>query len=194
MWIPSDCQEIGKIDPEILNPVIDLFNRTDWNYHGYRRFDYPLLKERKGLVLPFIVYKFDHSFYTKEQVELIKAVEPVVEQVLRLFPGYIKVRGEITNLLPGVELGLHIDPAWFHKHSKRIHVPIITNQDCYHMFEDRKVHLEFSKIYEINNRIRHSAVNGGSTNRVHLILDLLDENLYNQIDRKLHILLGSSDG
>ena len=34
-------------------------------------------------------------------------------------------------------------------------------------------------IYEINNRIIHSAFNNGMTNRVHVILDIMDLNRYN---------------
>jgi hypothetical protein len=34
--------------------------------------------------------------------------------------------------------------------------------------------------YEVNNRVLHSFWNNGTTGRVHVVLDILDKNLYNQ--------------
>lgn len=186
--MPVDFKEIGKIDPEILNPVIELFDTINWNDFSYRRPE-PKLRAGKLLALPYLLYKYDHPVYTEEQQMIIKAVEPVVDEIIKLFPGYVKVRGEIATLLPGVELPLHTDIVWFHKYCRRIHIPIITNKDCYQQFENRTSHLEFAKIYEINNRIMHGAGNLGNSQRIHLILDLLSDNIYNIIDKKVYQLM-----
>ena len=185
-----DFKEIGKVDPEILNPVIELFNTINWDTFSYKRHE-SKLKAGKLLALPYIVYKYDHPFYTEEQKTLIEAIEPVVDEIVKLFPGYVKVRGEIATLLPGVDLPLHTDIVWFHKYSRRIHVPIITNEHCCQKFEDRTFHLEFAKIYEINNRIMHGASNQGKNHRIHLILDLLNEDIYNIIDKKLYQIMSA---
>ena len=81
-------------------------------------------------------------------------------------------------LPPGVTLGWHRDPMWFHENCKRIHVPIISNPDCFQLWKGERHHLEIGKMYEINNRRRHSAINGGSTSRVHIILDLCDDDIW----------------
>lgn len=54
--------------------------------------------------------------------------------------------------------------------SPRIHIPLITNPDSYIVFKDGKVeHLEAGKVYWIDTRETHTAINGGDHARLHLV-------------------------
>lgn len=182
MWTPYDYKEIGQIDEALMAPVKDLLEKNNWTGKEYDRYE-PTLLGGKLVAFPWIIVQPHQLRYTPVQKTLLDAVAPIVDEVMKLFPGYVKVRGELATLLPGVKVKLHYDDRWFHENCRRIHVPIVTNEDCQQIFEDRSFRLEYSKIYEINNRILHSAANNGNAHRVHLILDLLDETLYNSINR-----------
>lgn len=54
--------------------------------------------------------------------------------------------------------------------TKRIHIPIITNDQCYFLFPNAKlIHLEEGHIYEVDTRNMHSFCNFSNTPRLHFI-------------------------
>ena len=172
MLIDQDVKIIGQVDSVLIENIQELINTVNWFDSKFNRHEESLIEGRL-CTLPYPIRNQEQQTYSADQEELINAVFPIINQVSNYFPELVKVRGEIVNLFPGKKLGLHKDIYWFHKHSRRIHIPLCTNVDCYQIFEDRKQHLEVGTIYEINNRIMHSACNCGNTNRVHIILDLM---------------------
>lgn len=187
MWIPCDYKRLGAIDPSITQPAKDLLAIGNWEGIEYNRKE-PPLKDGKLIALPYLIYNPVNLLYTSYQRKVVFTFEPVVNEVMKLFPNYIKVRGEIATLLPNTSLTLHYDKQRFHEYSRRIHIPITTNDRCQQIFEDRIYHLEENAVYEINNRTMHSAANFGTTARTHLILDLLEESQYNSINKSIKIL------
>ena len=177
MKIEGDTKFIGTIDDSILQPLREKCFIVDWMHDKFSRHE-PVLSTGRLCTLPYFLRRPEQRTYNTEQEELIEVALPIVDEVLTHFPDLVPIRGEIVNLLPGRELTLHVDVFWFHKHSKRIHVPIYTNIDCVQIFEDREIHLSVGNIYEINNRILHSARNNGKEPRFHLILDLIDKENY----------------
>jgi hypothetical protein len=177
MHITEDYKELGRVQEDLMKPVTKILEESDWTGPEYDRNE-ASLQGGKLLVLPYII-PLKKTTYTGAQVKLLQTVSPIVDQVMQYFPDYIKIRGEVATLLPGVKVRLHYDDRWFHENCRRIHVPLVTNDLCEQHFEDRKYHLEYCKIYEINNRMLHGAANYGNSVRIHLILDILERSLYN---------------
>lgn len=174
MFVENDVKFIAFIEHLLIEPIAEVCLRADWDNQKYNRYEETLVEGRL-CTLPYAIRREEHRTYTEDQLEIISSVQPIIDEIAKIFPYLIKVRGEVVNLLPNRQLDLHIDNYWFHEHSKRIHVPIITNDRCYQIFEDREVHLDVGSIYEINNRILHSAYNKGNTARIHLIVDLMSQ-------------------
>jgi hypothetical protein len=185
MFIDQDIKIVGKIDFLKIQRALETILGIDWNDKKFDRPEPPLVGGRL-CTLPYLIRNPEQKVYTKEQSELIKSVMPVVRDAVKLFPDYVPIRGEVVNLLPKKSLDLHIDTYWFHKHSKRVHVPLYTNDDSVQIFENRNYHLNIGYAYEINNRIMHSAANNGQTPRIHIILDLL-------LRKKLKNLIKNND-
>lgn len=53
--------------------------------------------------------------------------------------------------------------------TKRVHIPLITNPDCFMMIDDKVHYLEPGKIYLTDTTKRHTAVNASETYRVHIV-------------------------
>lgn len=53
--------------------------------------------------------------------------------------------------------------------TKRVHIPLITNPDCFMMIDDQVHYLQPGKIYLTDTTKRHTAVNASSTYRVHIV-------------------------
>ena len=61
---------------------------------------------------------------------------------------------------------VHEDPGL------RLHLPIITNPDCFFCFESQGFHYLPAKgrLYCTNTLLRHTVVNGGKSERIHLVI------------------------
>ena len=61
-------------------------------------------------------------------------------------------------------------------YSHRIHVPIITNNECIFTVNNEKVPMDIGYAIEINNLLPHSVNNKSATkDRVHLIFDIKED-------------------
>lgn len=178
MFFDGDLKEITKIPNDILKNLTKEVITIDWDIPDFDRQEITLVEGRLCL-LPFLISKPDQLTITASRKKIWSAASPIIDFIKDTIPDGKIIRGEVVNLIPDRSLTPHIDVYWFHRESRRIHIPITTNNQCFLTFEDRQYHLAVGSIYEINNRILHSAFNNGPTNRVHVILDIMDSNLYN---------------
>ena len=81
----------------------------------------------------------------------------------RIMEKYGMKRTRIMKSNPKTCLSMHQDLT------KRIHIPLITNEKCFMAIEDRNYYLEPGKIYLTNTTLRHTAVNASDTYRVHIV-------------------------
>jgi len=56
-----------------------------------------------------------------------------------------------------------------HDDTPRIHIPIITNPDCFMVLDKTIITMEVGKAYAVNTRYPHTAINAGKKDRIHLI-------------------------
>jgi hypothetical protein len=181
MLLDKDVILLGKINDEQLKKSIDALERIDWMESKYDRFkwDIPLLAGRQ-FMFPYLLgpnkrqYEGDEKYLVDTFMSLSSFIRDII------FPGCEIIRGEIAGLGADKEVLPHKDHRWFHKHSKRIHVPLVTNEGCFNIFEGREHHLDEGNIYEINNLVSHSAKNVGKSLRFHLIIDIISPELYKE--------------
>ena len=183
MLLDCDFKVYSIIKDGLIKKFKKLCIDADWSREEYNRYDNNLTTG-KLITLPYIISNVNKNNNSNERQELIDAAQLIANEVIRFFPNHTIVRGEIATILPGTCLKMHEDGFWFHKKSKRIHVPIYTNDNCKQIIEQRFYHFNEGTVYELNNRIKHSAINSGETPRTHLILDILSnieipENLSN---------------
>lgn len=90
------------------------------------------------------------------------------------------VRSLLASMPPNVEIPVHHDTGLWVKHTHRIHVPIITNEDvmfCVGPNEDNMKSYSFDegRIVELNNQAKHYVINRWTQHRVHLIFDYVED-------------------
>ena len=100
---------------------------------------------------------------------------PVIHAVCQHFPcDCIASEVVLSRMMPGQSHGYHVDRQntdWL----TRVHVPLLTNDRSWLMFEDNGEKLKFAvgSAYTFNAERRHAFANEGETPRVHLIFDVL---------------------
>jgi hypothetical protein len=79
----------------------------------------------------------------------------------------------LINLPKNKKILPHIDSGNEHFFkTKRIHVPITTNDKCNFIVGDEIVQMKQGEIWEIDNANKvHSVINNGDTDRIHLLID-----------------------
>lgn len=127
-----------------------------------------------------IVFRFIESFQTHEKHFALPLwdqwkdlIIPVIEEATIPY-GYSSAetpRVMLARLKAGGKIAQHIDGAPAAQFPHKIHVPLFTNEDCFFFVDGRRVHMPLGEAYEVNNNIMHSAVNGGATDRIHLIFE-----------------------
>ena len=130
MLIDVNYRTLSEIPKKLLKPIVDACKKAQWTDGNYDRFEKPLA-DGKLIEFPFPIAKREQN-YTEEQRAILQACRPLLEWILSQpqFANYKWIRGEVATLVPGVELGWHRDPQWFHDRCVRLHVPIITNKRC----------------------------------------------------------------
>lgn len=100
---------------------------------------------------------------------------PIVAAVLLAVDGARAAKEICLNKIePGWGHNLHVDGARWAGWITRVHVPLMTNPDCWHLFESEgvKVHMEAGGAYSFDTEARHAFGNDGNTPRVHLLFDV----------------------
>lgn len=89
------------------------------------------------------------------------------------------MRALLVKLNVGGSIPPHVDTVGFSLVvCRRIHIPLQTNNECYFTVGTDKRNLKLGEVWEINNdKQMHSVVNFGTTDRIHLIVDWVEESL-----------------
>lgn len=182
MRLEKKCGIITAVPYEILLPIIDICHKINWTNGTYQRpgkeLHISMVNQQKFLRFPKFPISNPTKIYTDEQKQLLATTDKLLDWILSLpqFQGYQFIQGQISTLMPNEQTEWHIDHCWFHTHGNRLHIPIITNDGCEHLWENQtSYHLEVGYLYELNNRVIHTARNRGNTLRTHIILDVIPE-------------------
>jgi hypothetical protein len=115
--------------------------------------------------------------------------QDIFETVESLCPSFDIFYAEINYIKPGEGIKPHKDNGdgvtgrhWYLGASKRIHVPIITNELAIMYCNNQSKHLPVGTVYEFHNNLNHYVVNDGDTPRVHLVIDLVPTEYRHDLD------------
>jgi len=101
----------------------------------------------------------------------------------------VVVQADIARMRPTTgDTWLHNDTRYNQRYARRYNIAISTNTDCwlYHHSYDlnnggMRDHINEGEMWELNNKIVHTAVNYGTTWRTHLIIDVMPQNYYDRM-------------
>lgn len=117
----------------------------------------------------------------KPQCEYLASLTGIADPVI--------VQADIARMPPAIgDTLMHTDTRYNQRYSRRYNIAISTNTDCwlYHFSYDlnnggMRDHIDEGEMWELNNKITHTAVNYGNTWRTHLIIDVMPRNYYDRM-------------
>jgi hypothetical protein len=178
----------GEINIDNILKIIEV-NNLDWDEFTDRQKRLTAVHSQTKTI-PII---FDKSFdfdsfkiiptnhYTLFQEEISKLENKINSNTNE--DGKI-IRAILVNLPSGKSIPIHKDYGQTLVFCRRIHIPIQTNENCFFTVGDDKRNLKLGELWEINNdKKEHSVENLGETDRIHLIVDWIENSLFEKYDR-----------
>lgn len=174
---------LGKID---VNPIIKIISDNNLSWDEYTVRQNKLGTEHLHTkTIPVIFdksFNFNHfkiiptNHYPLFQDEINK-IEDVIKSNLGE-DGKI-MRALLVKLTAGKSIRPHVDVVGKSLVlGRRIHIPIETNDDCFFTVGDDRRNLKIGELWEINNdKKEHSVQNLGETDRIHFIVDWVEQSL-----------------
>lgn len=180
----------GKIDVEPIIKIIN-DNNLDWDAYTERQNKWGT-EHLHTKTIPIIFDKsfdFNHlKIIPAEHYHLFVDELSKIEEQVKLNTGENGkiMRAILVKLTAGKSIRPHVDMVGFSLVvCRRIHIPIQTNDECYFTVGDDKRNLKLGELWEINNdKKMHSVENFGDTDRIHLIVDWVEESLLEKYDRQ----------
>lgn len=173
---------LGHVPKDLCDNIRSQLADIDWSDRTYGRTEITL-KQGRVIEMPYHVTNFHTLDIGSPLAQAIAALVSWIQQQ-HLTQSFLPIRCEIASLPPGTGLELHRDQAWFHSHSRRMHVPLITNQRCWHSStidgDEQVYHMSADVLYELNNIDMHTAVNDGEEHRIHVIADFMPLDFFQQ--------------
>jgi len=177
MFLTTDFTHLGSVPQEVIANLQELALSLDWSKKDFDRNE---ILTTRIVRVPYGIRQERPQELTYDVQRVLDEFKTVDQWMHTLYPDHTFIKCEIACLMPGDKLLFHVDPCWWHEHSHRIHVPIISNPDCFWCIEDREHYFDVGQYYEVNNRIYHTYCNRGDTFRLHLIFDIIENSKYQQ--------------
>ncbi len=176
MNVNESFKYYGHYDISNILIILDS-NKVDWNEFTLRQ------KACTDMVnTQTIKIVYDNDFFSTNFNPVFTKNYPYFEEDLNNIceiikqktnsPGFL-LRAILTKLYKKSNIPTHVDNANnTFKFSRRIHVPIITNEKCIFKVGEESINMKVGEIWEMNNdKLPHSVINDGDEDRVHLIID-----------------------
>ena len=168
---------IGKIKVNSFKDKINNFNNKLWDSFDFRQKTFEVHKETKTIPLIFDTdFRLSNPTYLN-QYETFKDEFKIINNKLKKIygKGFI-IRAILVLLKSNSKINKHIDTGKSLSICHRVHIPIITNKEVLFEIDNEIKNLKEGEMWEINNSEKlHSVINNSNTNRIHLIVDWIND-------------------
>jgi hypothetical protein len=169
---------LGTFNTENIQNKLKTLTNDDWEEYSYRQITFDV--HRKTLTLPLLFNEnFDLEPLQFKYYNTFKSDLDELEMLFKELYGSGKfVRCILVNLLAGAQIPIHVDGGESLEISHRHHIPIITNDAVFFQIGDEINNLKTNTLWEINNQKPHGVWNDSTQDRIHMIVDWIEEKDY----------------
>lgn len=181
-----ECYQVGEF--KVPDDLLVLLNSTDKIDHpDILR---PMLSSTSRVIYFPVKMTTRYDIPVQDDLLLIRslAISIAEENIRRIFPNYVIIKGEISLLKKLGKQSAHQDPRVFQRFARRIHMPVITNNHSHLCIDDRRYHMAAGSIWVFDNVTgMHFSQNFGLSNRWHIIVDIIEQDKLKFILEKITV-------
>jgi hypothetical protein len=196
MKLPTSIIEIQQCPSDILSYLQNYIHTFDWDNDDYLTKEEAFLNQSYRYEASTEYFNDQSYFYSNvaPSTDTTAGLSVYIDYLLNtLFPDHSVFRCQVVCLKPGQNVYPHIDPRYYHAHGKRIHLPLAINDASYHVHfrPEDGYEMSFSKmsigtITDFDNITPHAAFNYGTTDRIHIISDIVKKSTVERLRTALN--------
>ena len=114
------------------------------------------------------------QYHEPHYTEIVHRTKDLISNLCNFYNGQI-YKILLTKLKAHTVIPAHIDWGFSLEVPHRVHIPIITDPDVLFGAGESTINMKVGKAYEINNSQMHWVANKSDINRVHMIIDVIEE-------------------
>lgn len=170
----------GNVDTSAILEHLKTYN-SEWLINTSRQTISPVHRHTNS------VFVYDYSvdweigsgyrLETKTEDDVLKnLVSPIIKDLEKMHNGKV---GKVVfiKLPPFKNVDKHKDFGGYLESVRRHHIPIITNDNVSFVIDGERKFMGVGEIWEVNNNKMHQVWNEGETDRVHLLIDILPNDI-----------------
>lgn len=159
---------------ELLERMCSLIEEPDWFFYDYRKPMFPT--SSTGLYDSILLrHSSEYTTSTIRNMPLFDkfalALEPIIEFIKQYYV-VDEYAAFLARLQAGGQIAKHVDRGEFLETVYRLHIPLKTNTQALYLVDYGVVCMKVGTMYEIDNQRNHGVTNGGTTDRIHLIVNV----------------------
>lgn len=180
-----DIEEVHSFDVKEIKKDVEGFTE-EWFFDTSRQETFRAHQQTKMYQLRYFDYEWAvgtptkwrdvYSLRTEEAREQLNNIYSVLEEK---YDGKV-VRAELISMDKRTSIPRHTDKGDMLVTCRRLHIPIITNDDIWFSVLSKRINMKEGVCYEINNLAAHSVENNSDIDRVHLIVDIIPNEHINE--------------
>jgi len=171
----SNYTFVGKISISNTKSFIDCLNDIEWDEDKIRQTLFDVHKHTQTIPILWDLESLSKIEVAKEtkyfEIFKQKCLSDIKSKLLNFYGRGTILRIIFTKLKKHKEILPHVDSGEGLEKSKRIHIPIITNENVLFYVNGEEKNMKIGEMWEINNQRLHSVKNNSNHDRVHLIVD-----------------------
>ena len=180
MNINGDFNYLGDINQKTLNDLISVLPDVDWFENTLRQVSFNAHQKTNTIFLTNTAqtkpWNGIDSLNTKiSNPFLFNLAKPIIEELEKRFDSKV-ARSMLIRLPAGEKILPHPDSGHYLMSVHRCHIPVQTNPDVLFTVGSTTINMKVGQGYEINNSKWHRVENNGTTDRMHLLVDLMPNN------------------
>lgn len=168
---------IGKIKIKSFRDKINNFDNKLWDDFTFRQKTFEVHKETKTIPLIFDTdFRLNNPTYLSEYNTFKNEFKIIENKLTKIYGKGFIIRAILVLLKSNSKINKHIDSGKSLSICHRIHVPIITHENVLFEINNEIKNLKAGEMWEINNSEKiHSVINNSNINRIHLIVDWIND-------------------
>ena len=176
---PARVRPLGPVGVEELRGHVARLSERVWIQEDAAKENrYRCFHHTRHVIFRFIAGNRDPRRFYSQPIWAVwgRILRPVMAQAAASYefadPVYPKVM--LARLAAGHRIDRHVDGGGSNPFVHKIHVPLETNPKAVLHVDGEDFHLEAGHAWEVNNLAPHGAFNGGASDRIHLIFEVLE--------------------
>jgi aspartyl/asparaginyl beta-hydroxylase (cupin superfamily) len=110
--------------------------------------------------------------------ELMSTLSRALDDIFSWIPGRC-VQARLIKIGPGGRMESHVDVNFMPEANlARLHLVITTNPEVYFIINGQRLSFREGELWYLNNGLPHEVHNPGSTDRIHLVVDVVKDSAF----------------